>query len=233
MEVYDGFEGKVLNEIWSSEKLENKAVEMQSEVVRSGQSAARITIRQGDRFEKADTPGVDNDTERDELLERKDLYSQEGMGYRYSFSIFIPNDFPIVPTRLVLAQWKQKENKGSVVINPLVALRYVRGELSITIQNDRKKTTVYKTKKDIKGKWLDFVFHIRFDRGKDGFVKAWLNGDEILNFKGTTAYSEEYGYENDGRFYFKMGLYRDCMDEPMTMYFDEYRKRRLREDELQ
>jgi hypothetical protein len=29
-----------------------------------------------------------------------------------------------------------------------------------------------------------------------------------------------------------MGLYRNVMSEPMTVYIDEYRKRRMRADEL-
>jgi hypothetical protein len=35
------------------------------------------------------------------------------------------------------------------------------------------------------------------------------------------------GYTHPGRFYFKMGLYRDLMPEPMTIYIDEYRKKEL------
>jgi hypothetical protein len=257
--IYDGFEGKGLSEIWCLEKLAGGAVELQSEIVRAGHGAAKITIRQGDRFEKADPSGRDNDTERDELLERKDLYSREGLKYYYSFSIFIPRDFPVVPTRLVLAQWKQQETelKGTVPVvnNPLIAVRYSGGELTFTAQTSREKVTLYKTKEDVRGKWLDFVFWIRFDRTKDGLIKGWMNGVEIINFHGPTAYAEEYGYAKDGRFYFAMGLYRDrnaegdsaifadhanmvpgkigTVPEPMAVYFDEYRKYPLREEEVE
>jgi hypothetical protein len=54
-----------------------------------------------------------------------------------------------------------------------------------------------------------------------------MNDKEIINYKGITAYSEKYGYSNPGKFYFKMGLYRDTMDEPMTAYFDEFHKAEL------
>jgi peptide/nickel transport system ATP-binding protein len=231
-QVVDGFEGGALSDVWSREKLEPGAVEMQTELVRSGRSAAKITVHAGDKFEQGGSSDKGADSERDELLERKDLYSHEGRLYRYAFSIFIPPDFPIVPTRLVLAQWKQKEEPGATVINPVIALRYVEGKLSITVQTDDEKKTVYKTRDDIKGKWLDFVFHIRFDRTGNGFLRAWLNGKEIANLRGPTAYGDQFGYGKDSLFYFKMGLYRDRMAEPMTAYFDEYAKRPLREDEL-
>ena len=50
-------------------------------------------------------------------------------------------------------------------------------------------------------------------------------------YAGATAYAETSGYRKNGVFYFKMGLYRDRMAQPMTAYFDEYRKRLLRADE--
>ena len=34
-------------------------------------------------------------------------------------------------------------------------------------------------------------------------------------------------YRDPSRFYFKMGLYRDVMPQPMTVYIDEYSKRQM------
>ena len=228
--VYDGFESPTLGDLWTTEKFEPGAVVMQSAVVRAGKSAARITVHQGDRYEGTDASGS-LVSERAELLERADLYAHEGGGCEYAFSIFIPPDFPVVPTRLVLAQWKQDNEKHATLDNPLVALRYVGGELYVTTQTDEKKVVRFRTKEDIRGHWQDFVFRIRFSRNGDGFVRVSRNGREILDFEGATAYGEASGYPQSGVFYFKMGLYRDRMAEPMTAYFDEYRKRPLRADE--
>ena len=54
-----------------------------------------------------------------------------------------------------------------------------------------------------------------------------------MTFNGVTANAAEdsTGYQGPGYFYFKMGLYRNVMAEPMTVYIDEYRKRRLSEPE--
>ena len=46
----------------------------------------------------------------------------------------------------------------------------------------------------------------------------------VVDYQGVTAYPASGGYVERGLFYFKMGLYRDRWPEPMTIYFDEYRK---------
>lgn len=227
-ELYDGFEGKELSEIWSHDKFEEGAVKIQSEIVRKGKSAVQIVIHKGDRIEQGDANS--KTSERDELLERKEFGPMEDEGYSYAFSMFIPNGFPIVPTRLVLAQWKQnEENDNALINNPILALRYVNGELFITLQTTEKRNRIYSTREDVRGKWIDFVFHVKFTREEKGFVKVWMNEKQIVDYKGVTAYSEKYNYPKPGHFYFKMGLYRDRMDEPMTIYIDEFKKSPLTE----
>jgi hypothetical protein len=51
----------------------------------------------------------------------------------------------------------------------------------------------------------------------------------VADYKGATAYPETpaTGYASPSLFYFKMGLYRDLMAEPMTIYIDEYKKKQL------
>jgi hypothetical protein len=231
-ELYDGFDGPKLSTIWSLERSVPGSVEMQSDVVRRGQGAVKITVREGDLHEGVD-PLQSNETERDELQERADLVNREGEAFAYSFSIFLPKDFLIVPTRLVLAQWKQYDrDRKAKVDNPIVAIRYVAGEMQITLQTAPKRIVLFRTKEDLRGRWLDFVFYLKFTRTQEGLAKVWLDGQQIADFHGITAYTEEYGYPKNGRFYFKMGLYRDRMSEPMSAYFDEYRKRPLTNAEL-
>jgi hypothetical protein len=52
---------------------------------------------------------------------------------------------------------------------------------------------------------------------------------KALDYRGVTAYPEnvDTGYPRPSRFYFKMGLYRDGMAEPMSIHIDEYRKREV------
>jgi len=80
---------------------------------------------------------------------------------------------------------------------------------------------------DIRNRWLDFRFQIRFSRSQSGRIKAWLGDTLVIDCKGANAYPEAGGYAGRGRFYFKVGLYRDRISEPMNIYVDEYRKEQL------
>ncbi|MEP7237898.1 MAG: polysaccharide lyase [Ferruginibacter sp.] len=229
--VYDGFEANKLKNIWTSDRMVKNAFEVQSKIVRSGNNAAKITLRTGDVFEEgvAGTHG----SERDELCETKNLWAVEGKAYEYQFSLFLPDSFPIVPTRLVIAQWKQKCPHDSICSDdsPVIAIRYVSGRLYITIQTGSKAETVFQTIEEVRNKWLDFKFRVRFSRLNEGEVNAWLNEKQIISFKGITCYSSKQGYTDKSNFYFKTGLYRNVMPEPMTIYIDEYSKKEIKENE--
>lgn len=225
--VYDGFETPELSKIWSTDRMVINSLEMQSAIVRKGHSAAKITLKTGDVFEAG--TGKSKNSERDELREDNKLVSVENKLYQYEFSLFLPDSFPIVPTRLVIAQWKQKCPDGGICSDdsPVLAIRYVNGKLFITIQTDSSTKTVYQTTEEIRNKWLDFKFKVRFSRSGNGQADVWLNEKQIINFKGATCYSPNKGYTEKNHFYFKTGLYRDIMPEPMTIYIDEYRKKEL------
>ncbi|NWJ51025.1 MAG: heparin lyase I family protein [Bacteroidetes bacterium] len=225
--VYDDFESPGLSKIWRTNRMVAGAFEIQSQIKREGQNAAKISIKTGDVLEKGVNKNLDS--ERDELLEARSLMSKEGVKYEFQFSMFLPSDFPIVSTRLVIAQWKQYcQNDGLCSDDsPVIALRYVSGRLFITLQTDTGRTTLYELKDEIRNRWLDFKFQIRFSKLDNGEITAFLNNNEIVHFNGITSYSEKHGYPSDNKYYFKMGLYRDVMPAPMTIYIDEYRKREI------
>jgi hypothetical protein len=227
--VYDGFESARLSRLWATDRFAPGAVTMQSAVVRAGHGAARITLHPGDVFE-AGIKGS-KDTERAELAEPERLFERENETYEFSFSQFLPPDFPIVPTRLVIAQWKQYCN-GAEPCNddsPVVALRYISGTLRITQNTGRHGTTLFETATDLRGRWTDYRFQLRFSPTASGLIQAWMDGRQVVDFHGPTAYPEnaQTGYRTPSLFYFKTGLYRDVMPGTMTLYLDEYRKRRL------
>jgi hypothetical protein len=229
VDVYDAFETRELSKIWDTDKFVRGAVTMQSEVVRAGRGAAKIVVHSHDKFE-AGING-DKDSERAELTEAERLISKEDIAYEYSFSMSIPADFPIVPTRLVIAQWKQdcSGHANCSDDSPVVAVRYVSGVLQITHQFGRHRTILFQTGESLRGKWTDFRFQVRFSTHESGLLQGWLNGRQVVDYRGVNAYPENAttGYPNPSLFYFKMGLYRDVMAEPMTIYIDEYRKRQL------
>jgi hypothetical protein len=222
--VYDGFETDSLSNVWTNDKFIPGALRFQSDYVRSGSKAAMLTLRSGDQIEEEKGSIL----ERAELKEAKRLISMENSVYEYSFSIFLPPDFPIVPTRLVIAQWKQDcKSDNCDPDNPVIALRYVSGKFFITLQTEPELSLLYSREDSILNRWLDFKFRIKFSRTRNGNIKVWLNSQQIIDYKGITAYPETYGYPPDGVFYFKMGLYRDHIDKSMTIYIDDYKKSQI------
>lgn len=221
--VADDFETPELSSLWTDDRMVPSAFAVQSEIVRSGHSAARITVHPNDRFEAGSDDGPAS--ERDELMEAERLWSQTGRTYEYSFSLYLPRDFPVVDSRLVIAQWKQLcEWSNCRPDNPVLAIRYVGGVLYITRKNDAGETVLYKSQGEMRGRWMDFRFVTRFSQSEDGAIDGWLNGQQIVHYRGVTAYRAARGYPAHGFFYFKTGLYRDQIPQPMAIYLDAYRK---------
>ena len=232
IDVYDGFENPALGRLWATWRLAEGAVQMQSAIVRAGRGAVRITLHPRDVLGAG--KNGEAATERDELAEAEELYSREDRSYEFSWSMYLPPDFPIVPVRLVVAQWKQKaanESAPAFDDSPVLAVRYTSGVLRITQDRDRRpRVVLYRETRDLRGHWLDLRFQVRLTPESTGFVRAWLDGQQVVNYQGPTANTEtpSTGYSSPSQYYFKMGLYRDLMTQPMTIYFDEYRKRQLR-----
>lgn len=225
--VHDDFEAPSLKNIWSTDRMEAHSFEIQSQITRKGKSAAKITLRTGDVIEAGNDSSLSS--ERDELLERSSLESVNDVTYEYQFSMFLPDNFPIVPTRLIIAQWKQKCPGGYCSDDsPVLAIRYRSGKLFITLNTDSGQHRLFETTKEIRNHWLDFRFQIKFSKQTDGKIIAFLNEKNIINYTGITSYSEIRGYHSKSyRYYFKMGLYRDRMPEPMYIYIDEYSKKEM------
>jgi hypothetical protein len=220
-EISDGFESNKLSNIWRSDKLVPGSFEFQSKIVKSGLSALKITLNPGDQID--DEKGTI--LERSEIMEKRKQFILEDSVYEYEFSLLLPEDFPIVPTRLVIAQWKQEcKSDNCDPDNPIIALRYASGELNITLQTEPEKIVLYSLNDNIRNQWLDFKFKICFSRQQHGFIIAYLNGQKIIDYFGITAYTEKYGYRFPGHFYFKTGLYRDKMGQTMTIYIDDFKK---------
>jgi len=223
--VYDGFESSTLSwRLWSASRLVPGAAVIQEGIVRAGRRSLAVTVRSGDRAEAASADGAAS--ERDELLESWWLYSRIGRSYVYSFSLYLPREFPQSSERLVIAQWKQLcEASVCQPDNPILAIRYTGGQLKITRQDEHGNAVLYQCKKDVRGRWLDFRFVTRFDPDSQGSIDATLDGSPIVHYRGPTAYQPARGYPARGLVYFKFGLYRDALNEPpWTIYLDEYRK---------
>jgi hypothetical protein len=111
----------------------------------------------------------------------------------------------------------------------VLAVRYIGGVLSITQDLDHQFIVLYQEQRDLRGKWIDLRFDVRFSPRPDGQIRAWLDDKRVVNHSGITANTPNAatGYPDPSYFPFKIGLYRNVLPQPMTIYLDEYRKREL------
>lgn len=137
----------------------------------------------------------------------------------YAFSFFLPSDFPIVDTRLVVARWKQSFKEPSKDRSPMIALRYMDGKLKVTVARDRGKRSVFTKKIDLRDQWVDMIFRIVPKADKNGILQVWKDNTQIVDYRGPLGFKSD-----EAEICFKLGLYRDHMDTPMRIVYDRFRR---------
>lgn len=211
----DDFEGGTLARFWRSGdsgvgRYEVGAITIWDKNSRSGKYSVRMDVGEG---YISHNDGEGGFTERTELDSRKHPFL--GQTIEFSYSLMIPEDFPILDNRLVISQIKQEG-----VIGPLVAQRFRNGHHHLTIRKFgglSKQELSFELPDLRKGEWHDFKIMVYFSKKKDGSVGFWMDGRQLVSFEGRTAHMK-----GENRFYHKTGLARDHIDRPMTIYLDDY-----------
>lgn len=203
--LVDNFKSKFNKNIWSTKRIEEDRLSFN---VVDGVPSVGITIHKGDKPE-----GI---TERSEISEKSNIRLPLGIDAFYGFSVFLPTNFLVNNNRLVLAQWKEITEKPE---SPFLSIRYVDGMMFAQVNGDNVKEK-YPISSDARGQWMNFnVGYKVLDSGL-GVCNMVVNGNEVLNHSG------QIGYKNpkEGRTYFKMGIYRDSIDQPQTAFFANFRR---------
>jgi hypothetical protein len=189
--------------------------------VRCGDYAARFEIREGD--EQLLVIGY-----RAEVHELLYHVTPIGGEQWYGFSTYIPTDWPDLENRTVISQWHATPDIGEVWRSPPLAVRYTGGRLTITgrysaepiqTENDGIMLDLYTHPGALqKGTWHDWVFHVRWHYGSGGFVRAWRDHTQVIDYEGPIGYNDFLGV------WFKWGIYRDDHPATQVIYHDEYRR---------
>ena len=115
---------------WTKKFAASYSGQIVSRPTRRGRYAARFELRAGD------------DTGDGIRAEVKEMYCASlGRDTWYSFSTYIPPDFPIVKTPTVITQWHASEDAGedAAARSPVLAHRYGSGDLVIDIRFSSQK----------------------------------------------------------------------------------------------
>ena len=203
--------------------------------VRHGRFAARMTLDRK-RDKQSTNYRTDLVPKRKGEGYLKQTLNQE---YWYGFSTYFPNTWRPDTQSELFVQWHAVADKreGETARPPVLAI-YIYGEdYYIKKRWDSKRNSNHLKIPHKKlwggpitpdlGRWTDWVFHLKWSFGNDGFVKVWKNGKQIVSDNGPNCYNDERGP------YFRFGVYkwpwrqsperaRSTVTE-RTIYFDEIR----------
>lgn len=186
------------------------------EFVRDGDHAVRLTI-----------PGKSNGNgiccgSRSEI--EPDIRAlRPGDELYFGFSTLLGDGFPTEASWQVITQWKN-DGDGS----PPLELSIENGRYSLSGGADHPaggQAFIEPIGPATTGRWVDWVFHIKFSPDPDvGFVEIWQGDDLVL-----PRYQPDTGTlypdtEDEGTSYVKTGYYRNGdISAPGTIYFDSWR----------
>jgi hypothetical protein len=152
------------------------------------------------RIERGGRPGVklttlpgDDQVHGSGTWERNDLelppsrdYCNEGQDEWWSVSVLFPDDY-VEPVLGEVMDFHGNASHGQANLNLVSA----RGELRLHgFYGDVDHPGEYR--EDLgrirRNHWYDFVYHVKWSSGGDGFMVAWMNGRKVLVHHGPTLY---------------------------------------------
>ena len=205
--------------------------ESEGHPVRFGEQAIRFEVRRGDC---GVSPGGYNDCEA--ASERHELRAQEnslkGVTW-HTFSLFLPNDFPIDGFDWNAMGQFHSDGDGLPAFNwngePNGYELQRRTSCNLPKNKNKKCSTRnlgnhYQTliqREDLLGKWYDHIFNVKWSLKQDGYLKHWINGKLIYHYQGSNLTPRE----KEG---FQFGIYRGFLPTSPKVtthvaYYDEIR----------
>ena len=192
--------------------------------VRAGQRALKVTL---DRIAHAEMTNHRTDF----WLRGMSTSASQGQDYWYGFSTMLPRDWEPDPLAELFAQWVLGHGAVTEPGGPSLAIyKYgdtyrVRKRWGAGMDHYRN-VWIGPVTPDL-GRWVDWVFHVRWSSGDDGFIRVWKDGKRIVSDTGVNCVRADYAP------YFKFGIYKwpwrqdqEATPSPVTrrvMFFDEIR----------
>ncbi|NJL77724.1 MAG: hypothetical protein HC836_03050 [Richelia sp. RM2_1_2] len=170
-----------------------------------GKQSAKFELRRDDK--------EIHDSKRSELATRLE---ESGGDNWYRLRMFIPDNWENDPDSFeIISQWHSYPDldKGENWRSPPLSMGIKGNKISIQKQWDSKEVTENNTPEgksvlwegnldDLKGRWVEWTFHMKWSYLQDGIVEVWQDKQKIVNSKGANSYNDERGV------YLKIGLYK-------------------------
>ena len=203
--------------------------EYSARLVTSPRRAGRRAIR----FEWRDGLPIENNTSKKAFLWAPPA-PQPDVERWWGFSMFVPSHGMKRDTKAeILAQWHgtRDERLGEAPRNPAISLGVKRDNLQLSWIYDERRVTPPRFRDWDRGtvrfgelpkdRWIDFVFHIRWDPFGDGLLEAWMDGKKQVD-----AEDIPLGFNDDKGPFFGIGIYKwpaESDHRKRVVYFDEVR----------
>jgi hypothetical protein len=192
---------------------------------RDGLTAVRLHTEPGD----TDVAGSGINERNDLQLSQDASGGFQGMEWWYSHSILFPDDY-VDPPMSTDTTWNwatvfdchnttSGAGQANFQINamPVTALYSDRPTgLSFRVSyGDQTNPVQYNAPIGpvLRNLWYDFVYHIKWSSGTDGFISAWVNGVKKMDYVGPTLYAGQGCY-------LKLANYHSPFGQPSSVIHD-------------
>lgn len=242
---HEGFEEGKFSSGWTSFAVHGEknrpdasdSLQIVTDPVRKGKHALKVTVRRGDWVAKGDQK---LSKERAELCRQNTCRNgscrfgdeaREGTELWYAWSVLIPQDYQynrVGNDYQIMGQWHDQPLQGEKPsgYSPPISVHYRsdggRPRFVFTYGLRQAGGPITEVEAPIeRGKWIDLMFHIRFSRGKDGFLEVWADGAQVKTPQGGTRITGPNMFNAEPN-YLRLGLYRG-KDQTQTnvLYYDE------------
>lgn len=172
-----------------------------------GRRVERFELRSGDC--PISTNDCNKDRERVEFSEGNPGFRM-GKEYWVAWSVYLPADFPLTsPLRTKVGQFHQKGTSGPELLFHLSDKHLILHLANPNELDDDPMNPIepfiwkpVHSRNAMLGSWTRIMVNSKWTRSKDGFVRVFVNGKQVLDYTGPTT--------NDANnpVYFKYGIYR-------------------------
>ena len=150
----------------------------------------------------------------------------------WGFSLYLPAQGMEKDSQSeILAQWHETPDKGEPWRNPPLTLSHNGGNLQVSWLYDRRKITppppwkwdrtTVKIGPAPKDRWIDWVWHIKWDPFGKGVLEVWMDGKKVVDARDISI-----GMNDERGNYAGIGLYKysgKSDHAARVIYFDEVR----------
>ncbi|MBF9000243.1 heparin lyase I family protein [Vibrio nitrifigilis] len=212
---------------WLVQAPNHRALHLANDPTNKKNSVVRFELRHGETLQT-----------RTVNRPRTELYEQYRAPFhhpiQYQFRVFFPNEWHSDNVRALIAQWHATPDLhlGEVSRSPNLALDVHGDQLliklqtsSVAVNHDNRtqmqRKVLYRSDPIKKNQWYQMKVDVNWSWSSDGYVKVWIQHQQVVNYIGPTAYQDCFGP------YFKMGIYRQDSPNTFVMYADDYQRKRL------